>query len=58
LDEGISRNQVDLMKRYNITLVVREAQKIEKFGDAGTVESFNTFFNVTLPHLLSGWPEL
>ena len=56
LDETISDNQLQLMKNYAITLVVREKEKSTKFNDAGTVESFHQFFNNTIPHLLSGWP--
>ncbi len=57
LDEGISDNQIQLMKNYAITLVVRENEKNTKFKDAGTVESFQHFFNTTIPHLLSAWDE-
>lgn len=56
LDEGISHNQLEIMKAYNITLIVRKAQKEEKFLNAGTVESYDTFFNTTVPHLLGAWP--
>jgi len=57
LDEGITSNQVDIMKEYNITLIVRKSEKIKKFSSAGNVESFDTFFNRTVPHLLAAWPE-
>jgi hypothetical protein len=56
LDEGITNNQIDIMKEYNITLIVRNAEKLQKFKNAGNVESFETFFNVTVPHLLNAWP--
>lgn len=56
LDEGITGNQIDIMKEYNITLVVRKLEKVSKFSKAGNVESFETFFNVTIPHLLEVWP--
>jgi hypothetical protein len=56
LDEGITHNQLEIMKAYNITLIVRQNQKKEKFPDAGTVESYDTFFNTTVPHLLGAWP--
>lgn len=57
LDEGITDNQLELMKNYAITLIVRENEKNSKFKDAGTVESFQQFFNTTIPHLLSAWDE-
>ncbi len=57
LDDAITSNQLELMKEYNITLIVRKSEKTTKFADAGTVESFETFFNATVPHLLAGWPE-
>ena len=57
LDEGITLNQIEIMKAYNITLVVRESEKIEKFGNTGTVDSFQTFYDRTIPHILQGWPE-
>jgi hypothetical protein len=44
------------MKEYNITLVVRKSEKTSKFSKAGNVESFETFFNITIPHLLEVWP--
>jgi hypothetical protein len=56
LDEQITRNQLDIMKEYNITLVVRKSEKEHKFPNAGTVESYDTFFNHTVPHLLAAWP--
>jgi hypothetical protein len=56
LDDNITSNQLDIMKQYNITLVVRKTEKEDKFPDAGTVESFTTFFNHTVPHLLAAWP--
>lgn len=56
LDEAITENQVALMRNYAITLVVRSSEKESKFKDAGTVESFQQFFNSTIPHLLSAWP--
>jgi hypothetical protein len=56
LDETISDNQLQLMKNYAITLIVRDKEKSTKFQDAGTVESFHQFFNNTIPHLLSAWP--
>ena len=56
LDETISDNQLQLMKNYAITLVVRDNEKRTKFSEAGTVESFQQFFNHTIPHLLSAWP--
>jgi len=57
LDETISDKQVKIMKEYNITLVVRKSEKSLKFSKAGNVESFETFFNVTIPHLLEVWPD-
>ncbi len=57
LDEGISINQVNTMRQYNITLIVREDEKKSKFRDSGTVESFQTFFDKTVPHLLEAWSE-
>jgi hypothetical protein len=56
LDETISDNQLELMKNYAITLIVRDKEKMTKFKEAGTVESFQQFFNKTIPHLLSAWP--
>ena len=56
LDEGITSNQVDIMKEYNITLIVRASEKTKKFSDAGNVESFDSFFDKTVPHLLAAWP--
>ena len=56
LDEGITSNQVDIMKEYNITLIVRKSEKVKKFSSAGNVESFDSFFNKTVPHLLAAWP--
>lgn len=56
LDETISDNQLELMKNYAITLIVRDKEKSTKFKEAGTVESFQQFFNNTIPHLLSAWP--
>jgi hypothetical protein len=56
LDESISDNQLQLMRNYSITLVVRESEKMTKFKNAGTVESFQQFFDVTIPHLLNAWP--
>ena len=56
LDDGITSNQVDIMKEYNITLIVRESEKTKKFSGAGNVESFDSFFNKTVPHLLAAWP--
>ena len=56
LDEGITSNQIDIMKEYNITLIVRKSEKSNKFPDAGNVESFDSFFNKTVPHLLAAWP--
>ena len=56
LDETISDNQLQLMANYSITLIVRDKEKKNKFKDAGTVESFQQFFNQTIPHLLSAWP--
>ncbi len=56
LDEGITSNQIDIMKEYNITLIVRKSEKLSKFSKAGNVESFETFFNITIPHLLEVWP--
>jgi hypothetical protein len=56
LDEGITQNQLEIMREYNITLIVRKSEKVTKFENAGTVESFETFFNTTVPHLLSAWP--
>lgn len=57
LDDSITQNQIDIMREYNITLIVRKSEKITKFQNAGTVESFDTFFNATIPHLLSAWPD-
>ena len=56
LDDGITSNQVDIMKEYNITLIVRESEKTKKFSGAGNVESFDSFFTTTVPHLLAAWP--
>jgi len=56
LDEGITSNQIDIMKEYNITLIVRRSEKASKFSNAGNVESFETFFSTTIPHLLDVWP--
>lgn len=57
LDDSITKNQLEIMKQYNITLVVRQAEKDAKFSTAGTVESFSTFYNVTVPHIVGAWPE-
>lgn len=57
LDEGISNNQVDIMKQYNITLIVRASEKKLKFTNSGTVCSFQTFYDEVVPHLIQGWPE-
>lgn len=56
LDEGITSNQLEIMREYNITLIVRKSEKEGKFPTAGTVDSFDTFFNGTIPHLLAAWP--
>ena len=56
LDDSITQNQIDIMKEYNITLIVRKSEKSTKFPNAGSVESFETFFNTTIPHLLEVWP--
>ncbi len=55
LDTSITQNQVDIMKEYNITLVVRKSEKKEKFEAAGTVESFQEFFDKSIPHILRNW---
>ena len=57
LDDTITSNQLELMKEYNITLIVRRSEKESKFADAGTVESFDIFFDTTVPHLLAAWPR-
>jgi hypothetical protein len=57
LDETITDNQVQLMRNYAITLIVRSKEKESKFKDAGTVESFQQFFNSTIPHLLRAWEK-
>jgi len=57
LDETITDNQVQLMRNYAITLIVRSNEKESKFKDAGTVESFQQFFNSTIPHLLRAWEK-
>jgi hypothetical protein len=57
LDEGITTNQIDIMREYNITLIVRKSEKLAKFENAGNVESFDKFFNKTIPHLLAAWPD-
>jgi len=57
LDETISDNLIQLLKNYSITLIVRDKEKSTKFKDAGNVDSFQHFFNKTIPHLLSAWPE-
>ena len=57
LDDGITPNQLELMREYNITLIVRKSEKDSKFPDAGTVDSFDTFFETTVPHLLGAWPD-
>lgn len=56
LDESITSNQIEIMKEYNITLIVRKSEKENKFKDAGNVESFEAFFGTTIPHLLDVWP--
>lgn len=55
LDTTITQNQIDIMKEYNITLVVKKSEKVEKFLSAGTVESFQHFFDVSIPHILGSW---
>ena len=57
LDDGITGNQLEIMKEYNITLIVRNSEKENKFSTAGTVESFQSFFNNTIPHILAVWPN-
>ncbi len=57
LDESLTSQVVQTMKQHNITLVVKMSEKQSKFGHVGTVESFHTFFNSTLPHLMEVWPN-
>ena len=53
LDEDISIQTVDLMKQYNITLVMPAKNKDQKFSDNARVLSFEQFFSHDLPHVLS-----
>lgn len=53
LDEDISLQTVDLMKQYNITLVMPSKYKEQKFSDNARVLSFKQFFSHDLPHVLS-----
>jgi hypothetical protein len=57
LDDGITSSQLEIMREYNITLIVRKSEKDTKFSAAGSVESIDTFFNSTIPHLLAAWPN-
>lgn len=54
LDEGISENQLDLMKNHNITLVTYAEIKA-KFPGYTNIISFETLFNTEIPHMLEWW---
>lgn len=54
LDEGINVNLLDLMKNHNITLVTYAEIK-DKFPDHTNIISFETLFNVEIPHMMDWW---
>jgi hypothetical protein len=55
LDRDISRNVVNTMKEYNITLVVYEDERKTKFEDLMTVISLQKFFANEVPEILRYW---
>ena len=57
LDESVSKETVDVMKNYNITLVVRNSEKESKFAGFSSVEGFQEFFDETMPRMMSQWPN-
>lgn len=54
LDENISSNVLNLMKNHNITLVTYRETK-SKFENYSNIISFESFFNVEIPHTIDWW---
>lgn len=56
-DKSVTGNVIDIMKNYNITLVVYSSEKQSKFSDKETVIDFQTFYNNEMKHMMSYWSK-
>lgn len=55
VDRALTANVINTMQHYNITVVLYESEKREKFSEFDTVQSFKTFFLEEMPHIISYW---
>ncbi len=55
VDNGVTTNTIDIMKQYNITLVVYKAEKESKFGNFDNVKDFASFFIKEVPYIVGYW---
>lgn len=55
VDKSVTANTVQIMKRYNITLVLYKTEKESKFKDYSNVQDFQTFFLEEMPHIIGYW---
>lgn len=55
LDNNITKDVVERMRRYKITLVVPDHQKNSTFSKEKQVHGFQNFFFRDIPHILAYW---
>ena len=55
VDKTVTSNTINVMKRYNITLVLYKTTKEDKLKEFTNVKSFEEFFLHEIPHILSYW---
>lgn len=57
VDENISGNTADIMRQYNITLVLYARVKIKTFANHSNVMDYKTFFLTEMPYILNYWDK-
>lgn len=55
VDDALTSNVINTMKRYNITVVLYGDEKESKFASLDNVQDFRTFFFREMPHITSYW---
>lgn len=56
-DRAVTKNVVDTIKNYNITLVIYKSEKESKFADKENVISFESFFTREMPYIVDYWKD-
>lgn len=57
VDKDVTLNTAEIMKQYNITLVLYKKDKDRSLKGCANVIDYETFFLKEMPHILSYWKK-